>query len=323
MSNYIILNDLSLRGNGHLYEESNWQKVVQFKKVFDKLSTMGFKRLIVPDKINNLTCCNFLLGDSYITHTNQYLSSEHRHFLSTILNRVKTVSNLEQLIELPYSFRLKGAESMCLARCVQEKRPCISFAFLKFFSSESIDGDYVEGSLSRKETILNLSDIQQISLQSYPWLLSKWGCRSLKPLEQPMWNKEEARNFLDRHTDELKRAKEHPSEKIRILSSISTIVAEINGWVKDDYLTELNNSSEHRRIIFSSKFFSETDCYLSIDFEKPDVFFELINNQGLHQKQIKWDGTFDSKDKGSPDHDIYLSLQEKKSGGKPQRRKHY
>ena len=64
----------------------------------------------------------------------------------------------------------------------------------------------------------------------------------------------------------------------------------MNGWIVDENKTKLNQDESHQRLIFRSVNFQKDDCYLSIDFEKEDFHFELLDHRGRHLKEIDWHG---------------------------------
>lgn len=78
----------------------------------------------------------------------------------------------------------------------------------------------------------------------------------------------------------------------------------MNGWRYDENKTKLNHTDEHQRIIFRSVNFKSDNCYLSIDFEKEDFHFELLDHRGRHLREIDWHGnTTGDADSG---HDIKM-----------------
>lgn len=64
----------------------------------------------------------------------------------------------------------------------------------------------------------------------------------------------------------------------------------MNGWIVDENKTKLNQNKDHQRLIFRSAHFKGDNCYLSIDFEKEDFHYELLDHRGKHIKEINWHG---------------------------------
>lgn len=304
MSNYIILNDLSLRGQGQLRD--NWDKFTQFDTAFMKLKSLGIQKIVVPNDINNLRICGFKIGDSYY-NDNQELEKKYKQQLAAFTKYFKKLQTLDKLDDIQHGFETTDGCSYLLARCVQERLSCISFAFRKLYETDKIEGKYKEGKNISDESIKNIYAAENITDDFLPFIVSKTGALHRKPLEEPLWNVPEAKEYRKKVGFTSQLILDNPADKIRILTRIASAIAQINGWVKDENVSSLNSNSGQIREIFVSKYFSETNCYMSIDFEKPEVYFELHNSRGRHQGQIKWDGT----DRGDADktghHDIVVS----------------
>ena len=93
-------------------------------------------------------------------------------------------------------------------------------------------------------------------------------------------------------------------EKFDYLRLHGSKLAEMNGWVYDENKTKLNHTNNHQRVIFRSAHFKNDNCYLSIDFEKEDFHFELLNHKGKHLREINWHG--DKTGDADASHDIRL-----------------
>lgn len=294
MSNYIILNGLSLRGNGHLRD--NWDKFVQFEKTFLKLKDIGVSKIVVPNDINNLRFCGFCLMDAY-SQNNQELYLGYKQELLSLTKYFRRLRTLPEIDQLSHVFGNEDGCSYLLPRCIQENISCISFLFRDLYQNASIEGKYTERNKITDERIQNIISPDDVSPSVLPIVISKSEARHRKPLDEPLWNVDKAKDYRKKINFSSKVILDHPSEKIRILTKVATDIANINGWVKDENVSSLNSNDGQIREIFVSKYFSETNCYLSIDFEKPEVYYELHNCRGEHKGQIKWDGT----EKDNPD----------------------
>lgn len=119
-----------------------------------------------------------------------------------------------------------------------------------------------------------------------------------------MWNHEMMEAYCKKIGHAADRKSGTTGEKISYLRQHGKILAEMNGWIVDENKTKLNQDDSHQRLIFRSIHFKEDNCYLSIDFEKEDFHFELLNHRGKHLREINWHG--DTTGYADSNHDIRL-----------------
>lgn len=132
-------------------------------------------------------------------------------------------------------------------------------------------------------------------------------CQILSPKDHPMWNQTTITRYfqLIEHDKIVKdMIPMSDADRIKTLREYAPKVAQLNGWEHNPELSRLNSSSHKPREIFTSRYFANQNYYLSIDFEKPDFVFELIDTKGDHIEEINWRGDGDGKKK--KDHGIKL-----------------
>lgn len=178
-----------------------------------------------------------------------------------------------------------GRVSILLGNAVEKACPAISFTFNPEFVTDSIIGTKD----NRDVEIYNLyDDSHEIKITG---LVSARECRAYNPAVKPFWNTEATASYHKSIENKLATIKKHPQQKISILKECAGIIAELNGWEYDESITKLNKTTNAFRAIYRSAKFSKDTAYLSIDFEKPEIFFELHDKKGKHLGEFKWDGS--------------------------------
>lgn len=178
-----------------------------------------------------------------------------------------------------------------LGSAAQKDLPSVSFMFDPNMAHTPIEGKFQGGDRDGEDAkVVNFYDKDKLDVRNHGmYLLHPVNPADRDPLKTPLWNNDVAAQYL-KDFDLTKEIKAHPNEKKAILRTAGAVIARMNGWELDERVTSLNNADEHMRQIFYSAKFQRADCYLSTDFEKVDVHFELCNFRGIHQGEFKWDG---------------------------------
>lgn len=153
---------------------------------------------------------------------------------------------------------------------------------LRFFGTIKLDGGKEQGC-----TVHNLYDRNSVIID---YLVPCSISRQYKAIENPMWNQDMMKAYCEKIGHTANRKSATTGEKISYLRTHGGILAVMNGWIVDENKTKLNQNKDHQRLIFRSAHFKEDNCYLSIDFEKEDFHYELLDHRGKHIKEINWHG---------------------------------
>ena len=179
-------------------------------------------------------------------------------------------------------------ESVCLGKAYELNSSVVSFTFDSTYENRIVSGIIKQNGKNDKAcSIANLFDKECIDV---PLLVPRGISEQYKASESPMWNQEMMTRYCDSIGHKSDRKSNNIGEKIAYLKLHGRILAEMNGWQYDENKTKLNHTDEHQRIIFRSVNFKSDNCYLSIDFEKEDFHFELLDHRGRHLREIDWHG---------------------------------
>lgn len=187
--------------------------------------------------------------------------------------------------------------------------PVVSFDYDSAYCSDVVNG-FVRlcdaSGAGKPAHVKNLYDANKkvenlLALQTFK------ECQNLSPKDCPMWNQTALTRFFDliEHDKIVKdMIPMGGAARIKTLREYAPMVALLNGWEYNPTLSHLNSSSRKPREIFTSRYFASQNYYLSIDFEKSDFVFELIDTKGEHIKEINWRGEKTGEKKN--DHGIKL-----------------
>lgn len=294
----VYLNDLSMNSSESI--AANWNKVILFGDVIERLRDWGVTKVEVPEDYHTRKLCDMEFSSCYDTECNTFLGREKKQYLQSLSQSFHKCKNLTD----DSSFEVQNVgKSQLLGDCCLKNFPVVSFTFNELFVKNAIDGMLCSEAKSTPFVLDNI--YKPFSDDEVPFVLFKKECFKYKPLDNPMWNVEYAKKYRERINFNPDYIAKHPEEKIALLLKIGEGIAKLNGWTEDKRLSDLNSDKTHIRRIFYSGEFSETDCYLSIDLEKTDVFYELLDKRGKHVCEIKWDGS-ERKQDASGKHDIKL-----------------
>lgn len=262
-------------------------------------NTYGISKIGVPLDFKTKELCGYPLSLCY-DQSDDTLAEEKKQLLLNILtNRVSKIE-IDETISKAYNG--SGIYSTCISLAHDQEASVVSFTFDGKYEQTAITG--VVKSDGKKDTTCQIKNLYDSSVVSLDYIVPIKECSKHKAMDEPMWNQDMMNAYCEaiKHTPQRKFA--NTGEKVAYLRKHGRILAEMNGWVYDENKTKLNHNNEHQRIIFHSGHFRNDDCYLSIDFEKKDFHFELLNHRGKHLKEINWHGN--KTGDADPSHDIRL-----------------
>lgn len=281
---YLYLNDWSMEGNGDLV--SQWTKVERWCRLMKSLSsTYGITKIGVPHDFKKRRLCGYVLSNCFVSD-NFELPVEKRNLLLVMMN-----SYVEKADYDDTTSRIVDAEkgeSLCVGRAYDQKASVVSFTFDERYGAATVSGTISGGRRDGEGcTVRNLYDEECVKIE---YLVPCSVSKCYDAIDNPMWNQEMMKAYCQEigHTADRKSAT--TGEKISYLRLHGKNLAVMNGWIVDENKTKLNQDESHQRLIFRSVNFHKDDCYLSIDFEKEDFHFELLDHRGRHLKEIDWHG---------------------------------
>ena len=280
----LYLNDWSMQGGGSL--TSQWSKVERWYEISTFLSsTYGIAKVGVPHDFRSRKLCDYVLSDSYIPD-NSLLPAEKRQLLLAILD-----SHIQKADYNDSTTRVvndENIESSCIGRAYEQKACVLSFTFDEKNENATISGTIkLDGGKEQGCTVHNLYDKNSVIID---YLVPCSISRQYKAIENPMWNQDMMKAYCEKIGHTANRKSATTGEKISYLRTHGGILAVMNGWIVDENKTKLNQNKDHQRLIFRSAHFKDDNCYLSIDFEKEDFHYELLDHRGKHIKEINWHG---------------------------------
>ena len=288
----VFFNDLST-GNPDMSLLDNFDKVHRFSELISQLNkTIGISLITSSEKFQALQLCDTSISECI------YKPEHHDHInvIKQLINYFSKDKNLDN--DIVFSHIATGRKSILLGNAHEHSLPAISLTFEDHFANPVIYGEVND----RETSIINLYDKDQ----KYRPLnfVSVRDCRPYDPRVTPLWNLD-ATNAYHKHVyNELESITLQPHNKIAILEKHSIFIAELNGWTIDERLTKLNRTDKKFRRIFRASKFSKGKGYLSTDFEKSDVYFELFDVSGKHLGEYRWDGTLNKGPDKTGKHNI-------------------
>ena len=295
---FLYLNDWSMKGEGNL--SSQWSKVERWYGLMTHLSdTYGIAKIGVPHDFKTRELCGYQLSLCY-NPSDETLAEEKKQLLLNILTNL--VSNIDTDETISKVYNDSGIYSTCISLAHDQEASVVSFTFDGKYEQTAITG--VVKSDGKKDTTCQIKNLFDSTAVSLDYIVPLKECAQHKAMDEPMWNHEMMEAYCTNIGHEPDRTSASTGEKVAYLRKHGRILAEMNGWVYDVNKTKLNHDDEHQRIIFHSGRFRNDDCYLSIDFEKEDFHFELLNHRGKHLREINWHG--DKTGDADSSHDIRL-----------------
>lgn len=284
-------------GTGSL--SSQWSKVNRWLELQSYLSdTYGITEISAPHDLKNRLLCGFLLSQCYNPEVDD-LTREQKQQLLSLISHLQLENYDDQTTSL---YNSQGVASLSLGKAFDMDASALSFTFDGKYEADNITATIKEDDKKERNcTVLNLYDKDRVNIN---FLVPRSESRKHKASDEPMWNQE----MMEAYCKQIGHDESHYSnttgEKITYLRIHGRKLAEMNGWVFDENKTKLNHNNNHQRVIFRSAHFKNDNCYLSIDFEKEDFHFELLNHKGKHLREINWHG--DKTGDADASHDIRL-----------------
>ena len=262
-------------------------------------NTYGIAKIGVPHDFKKRELCGYVLSNCYIPDNTQ-LSTDKRQLLLAILD--SHIQNADYDDSTTKVTNGANEDSSCIGKAYELGASVVSFTFDGNNENTTISGTIkTNGKSEQTCKVLNLYDQSNVSID---YLVPCSESRQHKATEEPMWNHEMMEAYCKKIGHAADRKSGTTGEKISYIRQHGKILAEMNGWIVDENKTKLNQNDSHQRLIFRSIHFKEDNCYLSIDFEKEDFHFELLNHRGKHLREINWHG--DTTGDADSNHDIRL-----------------
>lgn len=272
----VYLNDLSC-GDPDISLVDNFECVSTFQCLLKALGKYGIRQVITDKQPKRLRLCDIRLGEA--VKDKKYF--DKYNFILSLINHFIFKDDLDASKEFLYN----GRNSVLLAHARDNDHCAVSFVFTPEFEVDEI----VETRDKNPGKIVNFYSVYQKTLVPTR-VVTATECRKYNPLENPLWNKDASLAYHSSIEDRLAMIGADPRQKIAILGCVSETIAELNGWVKDENLSKINSNNGMVRSVYRSSDKYRKISYLSVDFEKMDVYFELFDKRGNHKGEYKWDG---------------------------------
>lgn len=290
----VYFNDLSV-GSPEMSLNDNFDKVTAFFNLIAHLKkTVGVNFVIVGGRFNGLRLCDTCIAECLYETGRDF---DRLNLLRQLGNYFIKDTDLDD--GHIFTHKATGRSSVLLGNAHASSRPVVSFTFHKEFASPHIIGIIKDG---RDASIDNLYDEPQDYKPSC--FVSVMDCRPYNPTVCPLWNTEATKTYHTSIESELNSIKNYPERKISILSKCADMIAQLNGWEFDESVTKLNKNSNAFRRIYNSAKFTYGKGYLSIDFEKPEIYFELHDKRGRHLGEYCWTGACSKDADPKKEHNI-------------------
>lgn len=195
----------------------------------------------------------------------------------------------------------KDNGAVLLTMAYNENLPIVSILYDNTFACDAVKA-CLYNRRKEKVTVVNLKNLYAGNLERYnDFFFTGIPPRKVKPQSEPIWNLERTKMYCDTLPSLAGLSK---NEKTSRFVQEGTHVAQLNGWVKDKKLSEINSTPQKMRHVFRPEKFRDNEAaYLSIDLEKRA--FELLDHRGRHLREISYLG---EKNTGyKPNHDIRLN----------------
>lgn len=296
----LFVNDLSLKCSLPLQE--HWEFITEFGRLVNKLKEFDIDKISFPKGYKNMSIGGIYWKDCYIKESCPLKDDQRMELLSLMSSSIYEVK--ESDIDFNHIFSEDASfdvHSSFLGNSFTMDNPVVSFTFKDIYKKQSIAGYYkkLPTNHSKRAEVRNLYDAASISPLS---TVSFKKCKTIKPENFPLWNSPDTIRYIRKigHKDDITFTT--TEEKQAYLIKHGTVIALLNGWKEDTIRTNKNRSPQKIRKIFYSAKFKQTDTYLCIDMEHPDIRFELCNHRGIHLKEIKYTG--ETTGSAKTDHNI-------------------
>ena len=272
-----VLNDLSLRSTNN--DMGHWNVFIKFYELIEFLRRFGYSKVLCEKNVHNSEICGIRIADSFLISFQDKIVSERRKLIASLYQNVFS-KQLDFADDFkPFRIEANGLESKSLAKAVYDALPAVSFTFDDCYASTPLYGS-LHGVT---KTCANLYASDQNGLLAS--LVPLKDCKKLNPERNPLWNKKMTEAYLG--SFQPRTSFLDANEKMAYIREHCTQVALLNGWVVQKDLSKLNSSAGQKRIIFYSDAFLHQNTYLSIDWEHPDLRFEMCDKRGNHLGELQ------------------------------------
>lgn len=279
----IILNDLSLHSTYNTSEA--WECFIQFYNLIKFLQENGCAKVLCRKDIQNESICGLKVLD-YLHKVKRpqqcTIDSSREDFIYSIYFDYLSRS-LEAKDDADYFSLNRDDEdkSTSVALAINNEEPVISIPFEPVFQINPLQG-YKNS--SQKVECTNLYDKDQKDLLSFILVPAKEQ-KKIDPKEKPIWNLGPTTKYIG--TIKTPKSFKDVGEQRAFIMKHCSRIAELNGWEYNKRVSDKNSSNEKLRKIYRSIGFKNENCYLSVDFEHPDLRFELCDKNGKHIGEVE------------------------------------
>lgn len=292
----VYLNDWSLSsGNGVV---ANAESIIAFGELVRELSAKCSLEIHAPTNLWQIPLAGCDIRSGIAEHPNdKQLNHEMIDYLRNLYHKMyRTADGLPLFSEQEDM----ANPSSSVGHAVQEAVPVISLNLDGMYANNGLAGwlQIKEGAAASKGYVANIYTKKD---ENFCLLSDLTACADKNPLIEPLWNTEMVQELLK----DVEFIKANNKERQSLLIKYGTMVAEMNGWVYDTNITQLNKNSGRLRYIFSSDahFTKFKKAYLSLDVEGPSISFELCDKRGKHQGEVSWNG---ARKEAKGNHDIIV-----------------
>lgn len=277
----VYLNDWSLSSNSGVF--ANWESIKAFEKLIGELSQKCALEIYAPANLWQLSLAGYNVVTSETVFLNdRNLSLDMVRFLKSIYKRMSGTIDGYPLFSEQEDM---SNSSSCVGHAVSGNYPVLSLVLDGKYAQSNIEGWLQEEGLEpTKNSVVN---IYESNPENYQYLVDLTLVAGKDPKVTPLWNVKVVGALLE------KAGFVKTDNKMRqgLLRKYGRIVAEMNGWRYNSYISKLNQNSGQLRDIYSSDYFvGYPVAYLSLDMEGPDLGFELCDKKGNHLGEYSWDG---------------------------------
>lgn len=263
----------------------------------------SIEHLKTPNDFKNIPIANSYSIVDLLSLPDEEFDYDNKGLIYDFLGN-RTLSEIEEIeMELLKEIENKNAwvsvstldsESQLLTGAYLLSMPTISFRTDPFFEVDHLPCqyhmEYSQENFKTKDVHLkNLFSVENAENHKQYLIEVKkdiqFGTKNWDATIHPIWN---AKTKALLEEMQFPQSLEGRKEKISELKEVGELVAELNGWIKDNNITKYNRSKDHIRLIFTT-FSRPGDAYLSIDLKNPKGCFEHYDHRGQHLGEISFE----------------------------------
>lgn len=282
----LTINDLSLYGGSN--DKKGWATFHTFYSLLLALKKAGVDRFISSPDFYQHTICGYGISSMlYVANPSNPLE----HSLCMMLSRFREMITITN--EITQSEFVLSSNSKLRSRNLAEANYCayaaVSACFNSMFACSPLTGSIISGNAQSQPA--SITNIYEDDPRNYTVIVGPNLAYSHNPLSEPLWNTAANTAYMNAiRNDFAKRVSGTVEDKRAALLEYGKVIAQMNGWVFYPTLSKRNSTSEHKRVIFYSHYFSDQNAYLCIDLENPALCFELCDHNGRWINEYGWSG---------------------------------